>query len=497
MNLFQKIFLSIFNLSKNIYFEFAVIALNIQKSAKKMSGTEKKLAVALFFVALILISYKSYSWYIAETKIAPAIGGEYSEVVTGEIRYINPILVQTDAEKALSHLLFSGLVRLDGDKIMPDIATNWEATDNGKKLVFYLRKDVVFSDGQPLTANDVVATVNLIKSPDMKSPLLSTWSEVEAVADNDYQVTFTLPREYGPFIYSCNFGVLPAHLSSDLFGKKFTGSGIYQFVKVKQKGKTITDVYLKRNPTYYANQSLVERIRFTYRSDASEAKKLFDGGKYTALSGALSDQGKNFSFPTSKRVGLVLNTRSDKLKDKAVRQKILENQKLDNPLQLTLTAPDSPLLKAKAEEIRDSLKDKNIEITLNLLNPVKFQDALNAKSHELLLYGFNFSYDRDPYLYWHTSQLEKNNFSGWANRNTDILLEDARMIIDGVERNKKYDQFFDAIKGEYMAYYYDPIDFNFVVRPELKNFIPVTGNEASSRYNYIDKWYLEEKRIKK
>ena len=497
MKLFRKISSGFFNLVKNIYFEFAVVTLNIQKSIKKMSVAEKRFAVILFVIALLLIGFRSYRWYITETKLAPAIGGEYSEVVAGEVKYLNPILVQTDAEKSLSHLLFSGLVRLDGDKVSPDVATNWEVKNNGMQLTFYLRKDIVFNDGQPLTANDIVQTINLIKTPEMKSPLYDTWSNVEAIADNDYQLTFNLPHAYGPFIYNCNFGILPAHLSSDVFDKKFTGTGIYQFVRVKQKGNVITEVDLKRNPLYYADSALIDKLKFVYRSDASEAKKLFDNGKYDALSGTLSDQGKNYSFPTSKRLGLILNTRSDKLKDKAVRQKILENQKTDTPLALTLTAPDSPLLKAKAEQIRDSLKSDNFDITLNILSPVKFQEALDAKSYELLLYGFNFGYDRDPYIYWHSSQITKNNFAGWSNRDTDILLEDARMITDSVERNKKYDQFFDAIKGEYMAYYYDPIDFNFVVKPEVKNFIPITGNEASSRYNYIDQWYLKEKRVKK
>ena len=486
------------NLFKNCYFELVIFSVNIKKCLHQMSLWEKRATIILFCISLILIVTKSYGWYIGSTKLMPAVGGEYREAVTGQVLYISPVLAQSDAEKSLSSLIFSSLVRFDGDKMIPDAAQKWDITDNGAKLTFYLRQDIFFSNGDKMTANDVAYTINQIKDPKLKSPLLDAWSNVTVTVDNDYQISFELPKPYGPFIYNCNFGIMPANVSSDLFAKKFISSGMYQFVKAKNDGADITEVDLKRNPSYYGTQPLVENLKFSYFANASDAKAAFDQGKDDALSGAISDDGKNFSYPTSKRLGLILNTRSDKLKDVAVRQKIITGQKLDQPLALTLTVPDDPLQKAKAQEIEGNLSGKNINLTVVILDPVKLQAAITARNYELLLYGFDFGHDRDPYFFYHSSQLNILNLSGWSDKATDILLEDARMIVDPVARNQKYDDIFNQLKSQYLIYYYDPINFNFCVNQDkIKNFKPITGNEASSRYNYISDWYIKEKRVKK
>ncbi len=462
-----------------------------------MSFFERRVSVTLFVIALLLVCFKSYKWYIFSTTLVPADGGQYTEAVVGDVQYLNPILVQTDAEKSLSHLIFSGLVKLDSDKVSPDLAESWEVLDEGQSITFHLRKDVVFHDGTPLTTNDIAYTIDSIKAPELKSPLAKMWADVSVNVVDDYTITFRLSKPYGPLIYNCDFGIIPSRVSSDIFAKKLIGTGIYQFAKAKTKGKTIVEVDLKRNQNYYGKQALIEKVKTKYFSDAKEAQKAFTGDKMSALSGTVSEDGKNYSFPTSKKLGLVLNIRTDKLKDIAVRQKILDGQKFESPIALTLTAPDTALQKSKAEQIKTTMKDKNVELTLNLLNPVKLQEALSAKSYELLLYGFDFGYDRDPYVSWHSSQLNAMNLAGWGDKQTDILLEDARMIVDLTARNKKYDEFFDKIKGQYLVYYYDPIDFNYIVRTEIKNFTPITGNQASSRYNTIDSWFMKEKRVKK
>ena len=463
-----------------------------------MSLFERRAALLFFSTALVLFGVQSYNGYVSKTVFAPTVGGSYKEAEVGEIRYINPVLAQTDAEKSVSRLIFSSLIRLDGDKIIPDAAERWETSDGGKKYTFFLRKDILFSDGKPLTAQDVVTTVNLIKTPELKSPLLKTWNEVAVSANGDYEVSFTLPKSYGPFIFNCNFGIIPAHLSDVDFSKKLTGSGIYQFVKSKNTGKIIKEVDLKRNPFYYQSPALVEKLTFNFYPTADEAKKAFEKNKrFDALSNAFSQDGKNYSFPTSKRLALILNVRNDKLKDKAVRQVILEGGKLDQKLQLNLFVPDNQLQRSKAEEIKRNLIDRNIDVTINALNPVKLQDILDSKSYELLLYGFDPGYDRDPYLFWHSSQLENMNFAGWSDKKTDIMLEDARLIEDKTERNKKYDEFFERIKSEDLIYFYDPIEYNFILRDRIKSFAPITGIEASSRYFNISSWFVNEKRVKK
>lgn len=60
-----------------------------------------------------------------------------------------------DADRSLLGLLFSGLVRMtSSNDIDPDLAARWEVRDNGREYIFHLRTDVLWSDGQPVTAYD-------------------------------------------------------------------------------------------------------------------------------------------------------------------------------------------------------------------------------------------------------------------------------------------------------------------------------------------------------
>ena len=82
------------------------------------------------------------------------------------------------AERALVGLVFSGLVRLGpGATYQPDLAESWTVDDTGKTWTFTLRDDAVWHDGVPVTADDVVFTVNALKSPDAtRAPALGRTS---------------------------------------------------------------------------------------------------------------------------------------------------------------------------------------------------------------------------------------------------------------------------------------------------------------------------------
>jgi ABC-type oligopeptide transport system substrate-binding subunit/DNA-binding SARP family transcriptional activator len=68
---------------------------------------------------------------------------------------LDPTLASDMPTKAILDQLFSGLIILGPEmEVLPDIAESWEVTDEGLKYVFRLREDVVWSDGQPVTAAD-------------------------------------------------------------------------------------------------------------------------------------------------------------------------------------------------------------------------------------------------------------------------------------------------------------------------------------------------------
>ncbi|NDB70749.1 MAG: ABC transporter substrate-binding protein, partial [Methylocystaceae bacterium] len=359
--------------------------------------------------------------------------------MVGEVKFLSPVTAQTDAEKSIAKLMFRGLVKItDANTITPDIAESYTVSDDGKTYTFKLRSNVMFSDGQPLTANDVAYTISLIQTPELKSPMYKTWASIDPEVVDPTTITLTLPNAYGPFIYNCDFGIVPSHLTSEEFAKKIVGSGPYQFVKSAKDGAKINEVDLTVNGSYYSTKPHITDLKLNiYAADTDAIKQFAMTPGANGLFGADQNQGQSLDFNSSRRLGLIFNVRKDSLKDLATRQKILSGAHLDSPINLTLTTLNLPTQQRKAEELRARFATQNINLNLNYESTAALQDKLLKKDYELLLYGFDFGFDRDPYIYWHTSQLNALNLAGFSDKKLDILMEDARMLPDQAQRNVK------------------------------------------------------------
>lgn len=75
-----------------------------------------------------------------------------------------------------------------------------------------IRNNAKWHDGTPVTAKDVVFTINLIKNPAVYSPLRVNWLDVSVAAVNDTTVRFTLPAVYAAFPHALTFPIVPEHL---------------------------------------------------------------------------------------------------------------------------------------------------------------------------------------------------------------------------------------------------------------------------------------------
>ncbi|MDO8443945.1 MAG: ABC transporter substrate-binding protein [bacterium] len=472
---------------------------NLKKSYLLMTKRERIGAIVLLVAGVSLLGYKSYKNYIEETVLRPTVGGEYSEVMVGNVKFLNPVVAQSDAEKSVSKLMFQGLVKItDPNTIVPDAAESYTVSTDGKKYTFSLRHGIAFSDGQPLTAKDVAYTIAMIQAPELKSPLQKTWLGIEVDLIDDFTIEFNLAKAYGPFIYNCDFSIIPSYLAPDDFSQKLTSSGPFQFLKSVSSGGKITEVDLARNDNYSSGKPFLDTVKLVFQSDETDAIKQFKtDNNNNAIFGADTGAGANLNYDSSRELGLIFNLRKTAFKDAAVRQKILTGGKFDVPLTLTIAAQDAPPQRAKGEELKKKFETENLKIKINYYDSVSFQDHLVQKDYDLVLYGFDFGYDRDPYLFWHSSQMSDLNLAGWSDKKADILMEDARMLPDAAGRNAKYDQVFDTIKKNYIAEFYDPIQFAFSVKPAVKGILPITGTQVYSRFDTIGKWYIEEKRVRK
>lgn len=201
----------------------------------------------ILLIVVVLLQTKALGNYYLTEKPAP--GGIYTEGILGAYTTANPLYATDSVDSSVSHLIFSGLFKYSqSNKLVGDLATNYEADATGTHYTVHLRKNLTWQDGAPLTARDVVFTYKTIQNPDAKSPLASSWQGINVRAPDKYTVTFTLPDPLSSFPNSLTNGIIPEHLlqgipPSQLRAINFDtvspiGSGPYKLEAVDVSGTT-------------------------------------------------------------------------------------------------------------------------------------------------------------------------------------------------------------------------------------------------------------------
>ena len=122
-------------------------------------------------------------------------GGELRLSLRSEPRTFHPALADDDSSEMVRYLTGGVLVRINRATQQPEpaLATSWKVLDDGKAIRFQLREDVVFSDGTPFDADDVVYTVETLMDPSLHSPvgdgLRTEGGPARAARDGPHTVT--------------------------------------------------------------------------------------------------------------------------------------------------------------------------------------------------------------------------------------------------------------------------------------------------------------------
>jgi peptide/nickel transport system substrate-binding protein len=227
----------------------------------------------------------------------PAAGGSYVEGVVGHPTYLNPLLsTLNDADEDVVSLVFSGLTRLSHDgTVVPDLAESWAVSPDGTGYTFQLR-DASWQDGQPITADDVLFTINQIQSPTFpgRPELNRLWQSVKVSREDARTVRFALAEPYAPFLEYTTMGILPAHALRGVTGKAILsspfnaqpiGSGPFQV-----KSATLHEISLATNPHYSGKPPYLTSIAFRYYDTFSDAVDALHRGEVQGLAGVPADR---------------------------------------------------------------------------------------------------------------------------------------------------------------------------------------------------------------
>ncbi|WP_250471429.1 ABC transporter substrate-binding protein [Caballeronia sp. GAFFF1] len=209
---------------------------------------------------------------------------------------VDPLTVTDAAGLVLINQTGEFLIDDDSETLTlrPALALSWSSNATGDVWTFKLRPNVKFHDGQPMTAKDVAATFNRLADPGAGSAALSVLKGVlsknSAKAVDDHTVEFHLDAPNGNFPYyvssdNYNAVILPANFNGP-YEKSFMGTGALKLEKYTPK----VGASFVRNPDYWGEKSLPDRVQFSFYAD-QQAQLLAMQGRQADVMGDFTVQG--------------------------------------------------------------------------------------------------------------------------------------------------------------------------------------------------------------
>ncbi len=247
---------------------------------KSLSRTERK----IFITAAVIFAVSASIWlvylYYTNTVPTPIRGGAYTEGVVGQPVAINPLISsENEADRDLMALTFASLL---------DLAETTKIDDTKKIWTISLKPDLKWSDGEPLTSDDVVFTIGVLQDSENRS-----WQGVSVERLSERELRFNLKNVYAFFSDNLkNLLVAPQHIFDNIppqnyrlsnFNLEPVGSGPYKYAGYEKRADGFIDkYYLVINPFYALEKPLIKNFNlrfFVTRQDALSAfnRRAIDG----------------------------------------------------------------------------------------------------------------------------------------------------------------------------------------------------------------------------
>ena len=276
--------------------------------ARTLNFKEKIAVLFLSSIAFLSLFFWVGKIYLSMTKEVPDFGGSYVEGVIGQPMYINPLLSQTnEADEGLVRLVYNGLLKYDNEgNLVNDLTERYDTSGDSKEYVFYLKKGIKWHDGEELTANDVVFTINTLSNPLIKSPLRQNWKGVKIEKIDDYTVKFVLEKPYFGFLENLTLGILPEHIWSNINFDKFPlakynlepiGTGPYKFSNLhKDSDGNILDYELISFNDYFSGEPYISKWSFNFYTDKQSEMDAYNRKEINGISNLSADKSKITDF---------------------------------------------------------------------------------------------------------------------------------------------------------------------------------------------------------
>lgn len=255
---------------------------------KSFTRTERYLFVGAFAIFLVALSFNIAKTIYHNTTLLPAEGGQYHEGLVGQPIALNPLIGgANETDKDLIELLFADLITL---------AEKYEVSEDGKTWSIDLKPDLVWSDGQPLNADDVIFTLETIQAPETNSPLAASWQGVAIERISERSIAISTKTPYVFFLDNLsNFKIAPQHIFESIppqnlrlsnYNLEPVSSGPYQFVSYeKERDGFITKYTFSSNPHYAGTRALIPTFNVSFFKNYKDAIVAFNQKSIDGLGG--------------------------------------------------------------------------------------------------------------------------------------------------------------------------------------------------------------------
>lgn len=338
--------------------------------------------LSLFVLLIIAVVLQTASLARYYQTVVAVPGGAYTEGILGSFTNANPMYAVGPVDGAVSRLIFDGLLAYnEQNQLVGGLAEKWSVDEVGTTYTVTLRPNLVWHDGQPITAEDVVFTYQTIQNPDAKSPLLINWQGIRVVAVDARMVRFTLPAVLASFPYSMTNGIVPKHLLankpvSQLRSISFdtiepVGSGPFKMEAVEVTGDTPEtrqeQIALTPNDRYYGGAPKLQRYKIRSFLNEKSMIESFGRQELNGMSGlealpdvvAKSPNVHEYNIPMTGQIGVFFKTKESVVQDAKIRQALtqaVDRGELLKGLGYPVIATHSPLLASHFAYSKESVE---------------------------------------------------------------------------------------------------------------------------------------------
>ena len=252
-----------------------------------LSERERKVLIGALVVFAVSGGVLGARLYYKNTVENPIEGGKFTEGIVGQPVAINPLIAANDTDRDLVELLFAGLL---------DLIEEYQPSDDKRIWTFTLKKNLNWSDGEPITSDDILFTLETLKDPDTRSPMAATWQGVAGERLSELRFRLILRTPYAFFEDNLRtLKIAPRHVFENIpsanirlsnYNFEPVGSGPYKFSGYhKRKDGFISNYRLVINDAYAGNRAYISQFNIHFYTNKDELISAFNSREIDALSG--------------------------------------------------------------------------------------------------------------------------------------------------------------------------------------------------------------------